>query len=258
MRKPYFDKTIKRKMRQGFLWIPYMIFDDKRLNASDKVVYSALARWVNNETQECYPSKKTLEEYTALTEPTVRKSLYHLRDLGYIEIDSKKGKINYYQLNDPQRIFDTKNKGDTTKDEQLLLPKNNDTNNTNNNNTNKTINIEFNSFWNLYEKKVGLRSKVEKKWCNLTDKDKQAIMDYIPKYKKAQPDKKFRKNPETFFNNRSWEDEIVSTEKPKVKKPFYNDNPMWWDSNKKIWKVIIDGEFKEFAGDEKDIEWRMI
>jgi hypothetical protein len=34
-------------------------------------------------------------------------------------------------------------------------------------------------------------------------------MDYIPKYKIAQPDKKFRKDPQTFLNNKSWLDEII-------------------------------------------------
>ena len=36
-------------------------------------------------------------------------------------------------------------------------------------------------------------------------------MEYIPKYKKAQPDKSFRKDPKTFLGNQSWLDEIIST-----------------------------------------------
>ncbi len=69
-------------------------------------------------------------------------------------------------------------------------------------------NISFEKFWNAYDKKVG-RPKSEKKWYKLSLKDQGAIMAYIPNYKKAQPDKKYRKNPETFFNNRSWEDELI-------------------------------------------------
>lgn len=68
--------------------------------------------------------------------------------------------------------------------------------------------ISFETFWNLYDKKIGL-PKSRAKWEKLSLKDQQAIIDYIPKYKIAQPDKKFRKNPETFFNNRSWEDELI-------------------------------------------------
>ena len=49
--------------------------------------------------------------------------------------------------------------------------------------------------------------------------------------------------------------------KPKevIKKPFYQGNPMVWSETKKKWYVITpEGEWLEFAGDEKEIEWRMI
>jgi hypothetical protein len=36
-------------------------------------------------------------------------------------------------------------------------------------------------------------------------------MEYIPKYKEAQPDKLFRKDPATFLNNKSWNDEIIQS-----------------------------------------------
>jgi hypothetical protein len=48
--------------------------------------------------------------------------------------------------------------------------------------------------------------------------------------------------------------------KPKeiVKKPFYGDDPMVWSETRKKWYVIIpDGDWKEFAGQESDIEWRI-
>jgi len=49
--------------------------------------------------------------------------------------------------------------------------------------------------------------------------------------------------------------------KPKeiVKKPYYQGNPMVWSETKKKWYVITpEGEWLEFAGDKKDIEWRII
>jgi len=76
---------------------------------------------------------------------------------------------------------------------------------------NVPLNIEFDTFWNLYDKKVGDKTKLIKKWNLLTDSDRNAIIDFIPKYIKSRPDKQFRKDPETFFNNRSWTDEIIST-----------------------------------------------
>lgn len=76
---------------------------------------------------------------------------------------------------------------------------------------NADINDEFNfeNFWNLYDKKIGDKSKLEKKYKKLTPFEKSAIFEYLPKYKAATPDKKFRKNPETFLNKKSWNDEII-------------------------------------------------
>lgn len=48
--------------------------------------------------------------------------------------------------------------------------------------------------------------------------------------------------------------------KPKeiVKKPFYQNNPMVWSETKRKWYVIDrNGEWLEYAGKEKEIEWRL-
>ena len=49
--------------------------------------------------------------------------------------------------------------------------------------------------------------------------------------------------------------------KPKeiVKKPFFRNDPMIWSATRKKWFVITeDGEWKEFAGKEENIEWKII
>ena len=68
----------------------------------------------------------------------------------------------------------------------------------------------FDEFWDDYNKKVGDRDKIMKKWGKVSKSDRELIKAYIPKYKLAQPDKKFRKNPDTFLNNKSWNDEIIT------------------------------------------------
>lgn len=78
-----------------------------------------------------------------------------------------------------------------------------------NNKTIKHLNIPFDEFWNLYDKKVGDKSKLEKKWAVLSDEERTAVINYLPGYIKATPDKKFRKDPQTFFNNKSWNDEVI-------------------------------------------------
>ena len=48
--------------------------------------------------------------------------------------------------------------------------------------------------------------------------------------------------------------------KPKeiVKKPFFRGDHMIWSQTRKMWFVITeDNEWKEFAGKEEDIEWKV-
>ena len=69
----------------------------------------------------------------------------------------------------------------------------------------------FERAWNLYEKKVGCKAKLEKKWNSMSLKDRKAAIEYIPIYVIATADKKYRKNFQTFLNQRGWEDEIIGT-----------------------------------------------
>lgn len=81
----------------------------------------------------------------------------------------------------------------------------------------KLSKIGFDVFWNEYDKKVGVNEKIKFKWDNLKYEDQLAILDYIPKYKFSEPNKKFRKNPESFLNQKSWNDEIIMPEQEKSK-----------------------------------------
>ena len=71
------------------------------------------------------------------------------------------------------------------------------------------VNVPFDDFWNLYDKKRGDKDKIEKKWQSLKDSEREAIMKHLPLYKKSQPNKKYRKDPVTYLNNKSWNDEII-------------------------------------------------
>lgn len=88
-------------------------------------------------------------------------------------------------------------------------------------NEDKNINIDFDFFWNDYDKKVGDKQKLKSKWNKLSDNDRNQIMNYLPLYIEAVPDKQFRKNPETFLNNKSWLDEIVKRTTPDYNKQSY-------------------------------------
>lgn len=101
-------------------------------------------------------------------------------------------------------------------------------------NVNDTVNVNdnkkaFTVFWDLYDYKVG-KPKALKKWEGINLEDQKAIIEYLPKYKLATPDKKYRKHPATFLNSRSWEDEIINTDiagpakiNADTDQPTYND-----------------------------------
>lgn len=88
---------------------------------------------------------------------------------------------------------------------------NRENNNINNSKLEKEeyINNSFAQFWESYDKKVG-RDKAFKKWRTLSNEERTDILEYVPGYVATTPDKKFRKDPVTFLNNRSWEDELIT------------------------------------------------
>lgn len=152
-------------------------------------------------------------------ESALYKRLQLLTKLGYIELKSNNKftlltivKYKTYQISEPKEEQQSNNKV-TTKEQQSNTNKNDK-----NEKNDKNINIPFDLFWQSYDKKRGDKIKLEKTWNNLTDTDRQNIMAYIPKYKIATPDKKFRKDPQTFFNNKSWNDEIIGIAETKPEK----------------------------------------
>jgi len=88
---------------------------------------------------------------------------------------------------------------------------------------NENINIDFEWFWNDYDKKVGDKQKLKKKWNKLTDEERQNAMNYLDLYKQSVQDKQFRKNPETFLNNKSWNDEIINRNNTPSNKLSYTE-----------------------------------
>lgn len=83
----------------------------------------------------------------------------------------------------------------------------------------------FEDFWNDYDKKID-KPKVEAKWKKLNDAQKLAIKIHIPKYKIVSPDKQYRKNPESYLNAQSWENELISSQlnslQPKQEPQMWN------------------------------------
>ena len=68
----------------------------------------------------------------------------------------------------------------------------------------------FEVFWNDYDKKVGDQKKIKAKFEAIPEAARLLIKAHIVKYKASQPDKQYRKNPETYLNQSSWTDEIIT------------------------------------------------
>jgi len=85
----------------------------------------------------------------------------------------------------------------------------------------KDIYPSFSDFWELYDKKVGKELAI-KKWNKLKQSDKEKIIKVIPNYILNNPEKQFRKNPSSYLNQKSWNDELIIKTKKQI---IYGENP---------------------------------
>jgi len=67
----------------------------------------------------------------------------------------------------------------------------------------------FKNFWDLYDKKTS-KETVLKKWLKLSQEEMKQVFIHLPKYVDSTPDKSFRKNPLTYLNQKSFNDEIIT------------------------------------------------
>lgn len=66
----------------------------------------------------------------------------------------------------------------------------------------------FDDWWDLYDKGRS-KAKCKKKWEKISQEVREEIMIHTGDYVRATPDKQYRKDPTTYLNNESWNDEII-------------------------------------------------
>ena len=166
--------------------------------------------------QFVYGRHKAAEELK-IKESTLYKYMMWLKDEEILNIQSNNkfsvvtvANWDLYQTDEPKSNSKSSSKV-TTKEQQKNTNKN-DKNEKNNN----TV-LSFSEFWDLYDKKRGDKTKLEKKYDKISEEDRKKIKAHVKAYKLAQPDKQFRKDPATYLNNRGWEDEIIYSHKSQVK-----------------------------------------
>ena len=67
----------------------------------------------------------------------------------------------------------------------------------------------FDLFWKMYDKKVGDKKAIEKKWDSIKEADRALMLIHLPLYKTSQPNKKYRKDPSSYLNQKAWNNEII-------------------------------------------------
>ena len=72
----------------------------------------------------------------------------------------------------------------------------------------ETINIAFSVFWDLYGKKKGNKESCEKKWKKLNDVERIKIIDTLPNFKASVKEIQYLPFPETYLNQKRWNDEL--------------------------------------------------
>jgi hypothetical protein len=176
-------------------------------NQSNKRNYRDGRTWTYN-THEAFQ-----KVFSFWTENQIRRILKSLINQGVILTgnynDHSYDRTLWYALSDESLIANIEMVNGECR---IASGETNKTTYTDNKPDDKTIykGVDFDQFWNLYDKKVGSKSKLAKKWKKLTIDNQKAILEHIPKYKSVTPDKQYRKNPETYLNNQSWNDEIIT------------------------------------------------
>ena len=75
----------------------------------------------------------------------------------------------------------------------------------------------FSEFWEFYDKKKD-KQRAERAYKKISMRDRKCIFDTLQAYKDSTPNKKYRKNPEAYLNNRTWEDEIIPPDNDRCSK----------------------------------------
>ena len=78
----------------------------------------------------------------------------------------------------------------------------------------------FDMFWSMYDKRVDQKN-TRVSFMRLTLEDMGKAINGVKNYVESTPDKKYRKNPRTWINQRGWESEIVLSEDAKKKTNRY-------------------------------------
>lgn len=189
------------------VWIPKEIWLNKELSLMEKVFLTEIDSL--DRQQGCFASNQYFAKFFGLKVTRTSQIINSLIKKGFIDAKyERKGReiVKRVLTIKCKKVFNILYEG--IQKSVRRYPEKCKDNNTINNTINN-INISFETFWNLYDKKRG-RSKCENLWKKINPELHDTIFKHIEQYKKVQPDKLFRKDPERYLKYKCWNDEIIN------------------------------------------------
>lgn len=99
MEKAIEDKIEVRDLRNGdWFWANKLVLDHPYFTSATKLVYTALAYFSNNNTQEAHPGIRRIAKMMGLSKTTIIRALKKLEEYQFIKIEKTEGQINHYIL----------------------------------------------------------------------------------------------------------------------------------------------------------------
>lgn len=199
---------------QNYTVLPNEIFNTINNGLSIGILAYLLSRPYNWVTY-----KQQLYKHFAEGRTRIDQAFTILEDLGYIvgvqKIDSS-GKFSGFEWVVYDEPVTTVNRLTENRQSEIVQLISKEDNKERNNKDES-----FFLFWNGYPTKVG-KAKVQAKWSKLSIKEKETILASLPKYVAYKPFEGYtHPNPETFLNQRRWEDEAYQTS-PNINRPPLN------------------------------------
>ena len=219
-----------------FAVIPASVRYDKDLKANEKLLYGEITTLCNS-NGICFVSNKYFADLYCVTSQAVSKWILHLQELGYItveytyrdntkeiekriirlkevstNIDTYQQMIEENNIKEKDIYYNNINYIDKKKEKEII------------NNKEKEIEIEFESLWQKYPKKVGkaksLKSYIKARQKGATyDEVILGLENYLKQIEIFETKKQFIKDGSTWFNNECWKDEYQTTiQKGKIEK----------------------------------------
>ena len=152
-----------------------------------------LNRWESTREKRSEAGKKSAEARKKKAEELIQQSSTNSTSVKSVEQTSTKSTVN-----DNVNVNVTVN--DNVNNKELNAA-----------NAEKDSELEalFFNFWETYDKKKN-KEKAKKAFFRLKKEEIKTIFETLPAYIRSTPDKKFRKDPITYLNQKSFNDEIIS------------------------------------------------